>query len=59
VVVAELGPCRDSDDFVFLGSEAEELDDVIGHLGKAVAAELPRLIEVIEPVETGALVADG
>jgi hypothetical protein len=32
---------------------------VVAHLGKGLAAQLPSLIEVVEPIEAGALVADG
>jgi len=33
--------------------------DVVGHLGEGLAAQLPRLVEIVEPVEPRTLVADG
>lgn len=53
------GPRRDGDDLAFRGGEAEERGDVVAHLGEGVATQLPSLIEVVEPIEAGALVADG
>src|SRR5262249_44773625 len=38
---------------------AEQRGDVVAHLGEGVATQLPSLIEVVEPIEAGALVADG
>jgi hypothetical protein len=33
--------------------------DVVAHAREGIAAQLPRLVEVVEPIEAGALVADG
>src|SRR5262249_28251563 len=52
------GPRRDGDDLAFRVGEAEKRGDVVAHLGEGVAAQLPRLIELVEPIEAGALVAD-
>ena len=52
------GPRRDGDDLAFRGGEAEERGDVVAHLGEGVAAQLPRLVEVVEPLEADPLVAD-
>ena len=32
---------------------------MVAHLGEVLAAQLPSLIEVVEPIEAGALVSDG
>ena len=54
-----LGSRRDSDDLAFRAGAAEKLGDVLAHLVEGVAAELPRLIEVVDPFEADPLVADG
>src|SRR5262249_31129054 len=41
------------------GPRADKGRDVSAHLGEGVAAQSPSLIEVIEPIEASALVADG
>ena len=54
-----LGPRRDGDDLAFRAGVAEELGDVVAHLGEGLAAQSPSLVEVVEPLDAGALVADG
>lgn len=54
-----LSACRDGDDLAFVGGAAEQRGNVVRHLGEGLAAQLPRLVEVIAPLQSGALMADG
>jgi hypothetical protein len=48
-----------SDDLAFRAGATEERGDVVAHLGGGLAAQWPRLIEIVDPFEADPLVADG
>jgi hypothetical protein len=52
-VFSSIGSRRDTDDFAFRVSVAEERADVLAHFGEGVAAEVPGLVEV-RPISAAA-----